>query len=179
MSLRHALLGMLAEAPHSGWDLTKRFERSLGNVWSASHSQIYTELGKLESQGLIEVVATGARGRKDYRTTDAGRDEAVRWLRETEPAEGQRNEAMLRVFLLWLLPPHEARAYLEHLEARHGQRLAFYQDLADHWESRDSAQSAFRIALEAGLRVERAYLDWAQWAAAQYDEGSKSEVDSS
>jgi DNA-binding PadR family transcriptional regulator len=172
MSLRHAVLGMLAEAPHSGWDLTKRFERSLGNVWTASHSQIYTQLGKLEAEGLAEVVATFPRGRKDYRATEAGRAEVVRWLRETEPSGTQRNEAMLRVFLLWLLEPGEARAYLEREAATHAEQLAFYEDLAAAWQGDDPPQRAFRVALEAGLRMERAYVEWARWAAAQYDDAS-------
>ncbi|QBI19768.1 PadR family transcriptional regulator [Egibacter rhizosphaerae] len=168
MPLRHALLGMLSEHPHSGWDLTKRFEQSLGNVWTASHSQVYTELGKLEVEGLIEVVGTGARGRKDYAATEAGRAEATRWLRETEPSRSVRNEPILRVFLLWLLEPEEARAYLERERDRHAEQLAFYEQLAHDWPCDSAAVDASRIALEAGLRVERAYVEWAEWAAARY-----------
>lgn len=170
MSLRHALLGMLAEDAHSGWDLTKRFEQSLGNVWTASHSQIYTELGKLEADGLIEVTATGPRGRKDYVATPAGREEVVRWLRETEPSRTARSEPMLRVFLLWLLESDEARTYLEREAEVHADRLEFYERLAADMHSREPPQRAFRIALEAGLRVERAYVDWARWASEQYTE---------
>lgn len=168
MPLRHALLGLLAEGAHSGWDLTKRFEQSLGNVWTASHSQIYTELGKLKAEGLIEVAGTGPRGRKDYVATPAGREEVVRWLRETEPSRTERREFMLRVFLLWLLEPGEARAELEQEAELHAERLAFYEQLAADMRSEEPPQRAFRIALEAGLRVERTYVDWARWAAEQY-----------
>ena len=35
MSLKHALLGLLADAPASGYELTKQFELSLANVWNA------------------------------------------------------------------------------------------------------------------------------------------------
>ena len=45
MSLRHALLGLLAEHPASGYDLLKQFEGSLAFVWPATQSQLYTELG--------------------------------------------------------------------------------------------------------------------------------------
>src|SRR5438093_632739 len=47
MSLRHALLGLLADHPMTGYDLTRTFDRSLANVWPASHSQIYPELARL------------------------------------------------------------------------------------------------------------------------------------
>jgi hypothetical protein len=45
MSLRHALIGLLAEQPASGWDLTQRFEDLLGTVWPAGHPQIAAEAG--------------------------------------------------------------------------------------------------------------------------------------
>jgi hypothetical protein len=35
MSLRHALVGLLAEEPASGWDLSHRFEELLGSVAAA------------------------------------------------------------------------------------------------------------------------------------------------
>ena len=70
MSLRHALIGLLAEQPASGWDLSRRFQDILGSVWPAGHPQIYGELRRLDEDGLIEVVAEGPRGRKEYRATD-------------------------------------------------------------------------------------------------------------
>ena len=59
MSLRHALLGMLAERPASGYDLLKTFGSAMANVWPATHSQIYTELTKLADADLISVSAAG------------------------------------------------------------------------------------------------------------------------
>ena len=100
MSLRHALLGLLAERPGSGWDLLKGFESSLAFVWPATQSQLYTELGRMTDDALIEVTATGARNRKEYAITDAGREELIRWITEVEPERSRRNEALLRVFFL-------------------------------------------------------------------------------
>ena len=72
MSLRIAALGLLAQRPGSGYDLLKRFEKSMANVWPATQSQLYGELNKLADGGLIEVSDIGPRGRKEYRITDAG-----------------------------------------------------------------------------------------------------------
>ncbi|MER7163689.1 PadR family transcriptional regulator, partial [Streptomyces lydicus] len=47
MSLPHAILTALLEKPSSGLELTRRFDRSIGYFWSATHQQIYRELGKL------------------------------------------------------------------------------------------------------------------------------------
>ena len=84
VSLRFAALGLLAQHPGSGYDLLKRFEQSMANVWPATQSQLYGELNKLADAGLIEVSDIGPRGRKEYRVTDAGRAELVRWI--TNPA---------------------------------------------------------------------------------------------
>ena len=84
MSLRHGLLGLLAEAPASGYDLTRRFAEVLGPVWPARHPQIYAELTRLADEGLIEVASRGPRGRTAYRITDAGLAEVRRWLAHTE-----------------------------------------------------------------------------------------------
>ena len=72
MSLRIAALGLLAQHPGSGYDLLKRFEQSMANVWPATQSQLYGELNKLSDTGLIEVSAIGPRGRKEYRVTAGG-----------------------------------------------------------------------------------------------------------
>ena len=47
MSLRHGLLGLLAEGPASGYDLARRFQEALGPVWPAQHPKIYAELARL------------------------------------------------------------------------------------------------------------------------------------
>ena len=66
MSLRHALLDLLAGEPMSGYDLARLFSVSLGNVWPAQHSQIYPELAKLSADGLSR---RPARGRAAARST--------------------------------------------------------------------------------------------------------------
>lgn len=109
-----AALGLLAQHPGSGYDLLKRFEKSMANVWPATQSQLYGELNKLAGAGLIEVSAIGPRGRKEYRITPAGRTELERWI--TDPADDppERSAGLLRVFLLGELPRDQA---LEHLAA--------------------------------------------------------------
>ncbi len=169
MSLRHALLGLLAERPMSGYDLAELFSTSIANVWSAKHSQIYPELGRLESSGLIEVVEEGPRGRKAYATTAAGRDEVRAWLLGTEPDRTVRNEPLLRAFLLWLLDPADAAALLRAEEEAHAARLTGFEQRAEHWSPASPPQRAGRIVLEAGLRSQRALLGWARWAREQYE----------
>src|SRR3954469_14449681 len=76
MSLPHALLGLLAVQPASGYELTKEFERELGRyAWQAGHTSVYPELTRLAERGLVEVTDAGPRGRRTYAITADGRAE--------------------------------------------------------------------------------------------------------
>src|SRR4029079_18379133 len=79
MSLRHALLGLLAVAPATGYELAQKFDVSMGTAWHASHRQIYPELARLHEAGMVEVVGEGARNSRTYAVTDAGREEIRAW----------------------------------------------------------------------------------------------------
>ena len=61
MSLKHAMLVSLAERPASGYDLVRRFDRSVGYFWRASHQQIYRELPKLEAAEWVSAEAVAQR----------------------------------------------------------------------------------------------------------------------
>src|ERR1700733_8286661 len=113
MSLRHALLGLLAEHPASGWDLTRRFDDVLGWVWPAGHPQIYGEPRKLPDEGFIEVDSEGPRGRKAYRFTDAGVAEVRRWLTTVDTDHTIRMESVLRSVFFWLMSPEELEDNLD------------------------------------------------------------------
>src|SRR4051794_26245252 len=113
VSLRHALLGMLAVQPGTGYELAQRFDSSMSNAWYASHSQIYPELARLQEAGMVEVVGEGARRSRTYAVTEAGREELRTWMLETVPNRAQRNETSVRWFLLPLLDPPDRRAVLE------------------------------------------------------------------
>jgi DNA-binding PadR family transcriptional regulator len=95
MALRYALLGLLTAGPASGYDLTKRFDRSVGYAWHAGHSQIYPEMAKLCAEGLVEVAEeAGPRGRKTYTITGAGLESlrAALIAREREHARAKLAE---------------------------------------------------------------------------------------
>ncbi|MFF4224588.1 PadR family transcriptional regulator [Streptomyces sp. L500] len=170
MSLRHALLGLLSDHPASGYDLMRRFETSLSNVWPATQSQVYGELGKLAKGGLLEVAAEGPRGRKEYAITDDGLAELHRWLTETQPERMRRSEAMLRVFFLDQLTPVEAFTYLSTEAERAAGRHEALERLEKSVEWDEGPLSVNgRLALEYGLRFTAMYEEWARWAAAQVE----------
>jgi PadR family transcriptional regulator AphA len=167
MSLRHALLGALAEHPRTGYGLLRHFEQSLAYAWPASHSQIYPELARLLEEGLIAEGETGPRNSRTYEITEGGLAEVRRWLTETNPDRRVRSDAVLRTFFLWLLEPGEARAHLE-------QEQAYWQGLLDELEAIRAEprgptrkEHAYLLALEGGIRSIEARLEWLAWALEQ------------
>ena len=157
VSLRYAALGLLAQQPGSGYDLLKRFEYSMANVWPATQSQLYGELNKLADAGLIEVTDVGPRGRKEYRVTDAGREELLRWMTNPQDDPPYRSAELLRVFLLGEMTPEQARAYMaavaEHADSR-AHPLRAGARLRRLGRQRRRLSTA-RAALEFGLRSRR------------------------
>ncbi|MFI9236419.1 PadR family transcriptional regulator [Streptomyces sp. NPDC053079] len=170
MSLRHAMLGLLANEPASGYDLMKSFETSLSNAWPATQSQVYGELAKLAKAGLLEVCAEGPRGRKEYAITQDGRAELHRWLTEPHPDTARRSEALLRVFFLNHLTPLEAVTYLVgEAERAAGQRAALAElEQKVDWGD-DPLSVNGRLAIEYGLRFTAMREEWARWAAEELE----------
>ncbi|GGO62024.1 PadR family transcriptional regulator [Nonomuraea cavernae] len=168
MSLRHAALGLLSEGPASGYDLMKLFEVSLSNTWPATQSQLYAELGKLADAGLVDVVAEGPRGRKEYAITPEGLTELRRWITDVEPARATRSDMLLRVFFLAQISPERARGYLHRQAELSGKEAERLEGVRGFVESGTDNLSVYgRIALEYGLRISRAQQEWAEWAEEQ------------
>lgn len=162
VSLRHAALGLLAQHPASGYDLLKKFQLSMANVWPATQSQLYGELGKLASAGLIEVTDLGPRGRKEYAITEAGRAELRRWMASPQEDPPFRSAQLLRVFLLGELSPDQAREYLESVRSHADSEHDRYAQIRDSYDWSDDDFFA-RAALENGLRSTRTQSEWASW----------------
>lgn len=166
MSLRHAILGLLARQPSTGYELARMFDLSLRTAWHARHSQIYPELAKLEARGWAEVVRRGARGSKTYALTDAGRRELRDWLVDAVPDRGQRNESAVRLFLGQLLGPEDRRAVFERDLAYVEEQDAELRAVRDKLDP----DEPFAAQVDLGLRTNAVLLEWLR-EQAQHEPG--------
>ncbi|PRY55992.1 PadR family transcriptional regulator [Glycomyces artemisiae] len=168
MSLRYALLGLLADSPASGYDLTQRFEKQLQMIWPAKHPQIYGELGKLADAGLIAVDSEGPRGRKVYAITPEGLAEVRRWLTEEPVDHTARLEALLRSLFYWLMDPEDLGEHLASEAAFYRAAAAGFREYAAAKDRGDYGDApsvkSMRMTIEAGIRLYEALADWAEWA---------------
>jgi PadR family transcriptional regulator, regulatory protein AphA len=159
MSLRHAILGLLTVEPATGYDLTQRFDKTLANAWYASHSQIYPELGRLDDEGMVQVVGEGPRRSRTWAVTDRGREELRRWMTETEPTRSQRNQTAVRWFLVSLLDPADRRTVLGRELAFSAEEIGRLRAIADRLDTMPGPQP-FRATVDLGLRINAVMQDW-------------------
>ena len=102
MSLEHILLGVLKE-PASGYDLKPVFEQVFRHFWGADSSQIYRVLNRLEKQNKLKSwMEASEKGpdRRVYQTTDAGRQDLLKWLQAGPVFGTEKFTYLAQIFFL-------------------------------------------------------------------------------
>lgn len=151
-----SLLGFLHEGPMSGWDLVVTAQQRIGDFWTLTRSQVYRELTAMAEAGLIKAGTTGARDRRPYRLTAAGRRAFADWIDREPGLEQIRFPLLLTMAFAQHLPPDRLREFVVRHRAAHAERLAAYE--AQHAAG---VQDPFqRATLDFGLRYERTVLEW-------------------
>ncbi|MFE2166939.1 PadR family transcriptional regulator [Streptomyces sp. NPDC059447] len=175
MSLPHAILTALLEKPSSGLELTRRFDRSIGYFWSATHQQIYRELGRLEEAGLIRELPSEVplRGqKKEYEVLPAGGAELARWVGESQDPKPMRDPLLLRIRAAGVVGPQGLGPELRrHLEL-HQRQLAQYEAIEekDFPPGRDAVEDRLRrLVLHGGITLETFWLHWLEEALAEVE----------
>lgn len=172
-TLGFALLGLLARRSLTGYELSQRMKVPIGYFWTASHSQIYPELARLESQGLVDaevVPGPGPRDNKRYRITSDGRATLADWVVTPRPEPPVRDELLLRVYSMWLADPDRAAAMIEARIAGHIATAAEYRRLEseilaahDGGPPIDHPDFGSWATLRRGASYERHALAWCRW----------------
>ncbi|MEU1377119.1 PadR family transcriptional regulator [Streptomyces triculaminicus] len=129
MSLAHAILTALLEKPSSGLELTRRFDKSIGYFWPATHQQIYRELKKLEEAGHVHVLPARRpeRGqRKEYEVLPAGRAELTAWASAGQAPRPVRDALLLRLRAAAVVGGHGLEDELRRHLDLHRRQLAEY-----------------------------------------------------
>jgi len=173
VSLKYAILSLLAHDPLTGYELMKLFDGSVGYFWHATHPQIYKELARLESDGQVVHRTVEQRTRptkKVYSLSDSGRRELLAWLRVPAGAQRVKDEMMLKTFSCGLLSREEAIDLMRRHRTVHRTRLKQYQELERFLRSGPIFTSRLRLGayltLLRGIRYERDYVEWCDEASA-------------
>ena len=153
-----SLLGFLHEGDFSGYDLVKVAEQLIGDFWSLTQSQVYRELTALAGRGLVEAGETGARSKRPYRITDAGRAAFRAWIVEPPANEQIRYPLLLTLCFGGHLPVEQLLEFIGDQRRVHELRLKKYRATLEEMPVR--AYPHQYATLRFGLRYEQAVLDW-------------------
>jgi DNA-binding PadR family transcriptional regulator len=170
MALEHAILVSLLEQPGSGYELARRFERSIGRFWTATHQQIYHVLKRMETDGWVTAEAVGQGGRPDkrsYSVAAPGRAALTTWLRAPVQPEAVRHELAVKIRGAAFDDADGRTALITEVEryrATHESTLDRYltgerRDFPDAGPL-DTGRRLQHVVLRGGIAYERMVLDW-------------------
>jgi DNA-binding PadR family transcriptional regulator len=173
MSVRNALLGLLAQQPRHGYELHDAFEAMVGGKqnWDIKPAQVYTTLSRLEKSGLVApkvVEQDGGPEKVIYEVTAQGLDELDRWLSEPVRTAHQRDEFYVKLMLCLATKNGSPRQII------YTQRASLYQELHALTTQRAEADPECELAHillmdQAIMRVE-ADLRWLDMVETRLDE---------
>ncbi len=173
MSVRHAVLGLLAQRPRHGYELRAAFQALVGGeeTWDVKPAQIYTTLSRLEQGGFIAedgVEQDAGPEKRIYAITPAGRTTLTEWFACGSEREHQRDEFFLKLMIGLVSgvadPYHLIRT----------QRTYLFQELHDITEQRShcdrSRELATILLLDKAVMHLEADLRWLDMIEGRLDE---------
>ena len=104
MSVRNAILGLLAQRPRHGYELRAAFEALVGGreLWDVKPAQVYATLSRLHESGFVEDEGSAQEGgpeKRIYGLTASGREELNRWFASGVEGEHQHDEFFIKLML--------------------------------------------------------------------------------
>jgi PadR family transcriptional regulator AphA len=163
MSLRHAVLGMLAIQPMSGYTLKKAIDESVGHFWTADQSQVYRTLAGLVEDGLASrrTVTQDERPNLHLHTvTDRGLAALDEWLASPLRTPPSREPFLARLFFADRMPAAAIRELLETRRREVGERLAALEAIVVPEHAEDTGSLLRLATLDYGIAQARTELEW-------------------
>lgn len=159
MAVPDVVLALLRGGPRHGYEVKHEYDDWFPDARPLAFGQVYATFGRLQRDGLVEVVETrsaGAPERTVYGLTPAGRERLDAWL--VEPAPPGSDE-IVRKAVAALRTGATAAAYLSVQRSAH---LRAMRELADRPPGADLAA---RLGREHTLAHLDADLRWLERAA--------------
>lgn len=180
MALRHVLLVALHRTAATGYEVTRRFDSTLGHFWKASHQQVYRELARLEAEGLVafrEIAQKGRPDKKRYRLTAKGQRELERWLDEPPPERRVNDELLVKILGGEIVGAETLRAHINTKRLETEQRLDVLLGIEQEYrkgpplEKLAIERRLLYLTLRKGIAMARANIEWALEAQALLEGG--------
>jgi DNA-binding PadR family transcriptional regulator len=157
----------LLEENLSGYELAKRFDKSLGYFWRASHQQIYKELRKMADSTWVSATSVAQSGKPDkviYELTPLGKENLDQWVRAAGKTPPAKDDLLVKLFNVGHSDVAPILVELESRRRASQERLSFYLQFRRKHpiapESLSDTQKGPYLTLMLGIRQEEANLQW-------------------
>jgi DNA-binding PadR family transcriptional regulator len=167
MALEHAILVSLDERPGTGYELARRFDKSIGFFWAATHQQIYRTLKRMDELHWVtaeEIAQDGRPDKKVYRVGEPGRQELRRWLAEAGEPATIRHDLSVKIRGASLGDPDAVAEEVARHREQHVERLDVYRAIEKKDFPDPSALHGRRLhqylVLRGGIKAEEALVEW-------------------
>ncbi|WP_184813595.1 PadR family transcriptional regulator [Actinophytocola algeriensis] len=171
MVLSRIILGLLAIAPMTGYDLKRHFDSTVGHFWAADKAQIYRTLARLVADGFAEVekvAGAGAPDRQEHRVTAAGRAALAEWLSSEPERHVQRDPFLARVFFGADLGADGLRALFASRREEARSQLADFERVRAETAAADRGARLRLATLDNGIAHLRTELAWLEAAEGEF-----------
>jgi DNA-binding PadR family transcriptional regulator len=132
--MRFPIMALLASRPAHGYELKQALESRFGaSVAPLNAGQIYTTLGRLERDGLVEGADVSQDGRPNktvYQLTEAGRAAVTEWVAEPTSPTRLKPDLLMKLVLAGVTGLGEPRALIADHRRRYLQALRALQESA-------------------------------------------------
>ncbi|MFV0634515.1 PadR family transcriptional regulator [Demequina sp.] len=170
MSVKQALLALLANGDRYGYELRSEFEDATGGVWPLNIGQVYTTLDRLERDGLVARSEADDARQVHYSLTDSGRAEAATWwTTPVEPGAPSREDAALKIALAVSMPGIDAEQVIQ---VQRSAILSRMQDLTRARHASGDRDSAWALVADAMIFRAEAEIRWLDHTAARLKQGT-------
>lgn len=168
MSIKFALLSLLAEQPRSVGRLKTDFEDRTRDTWPVNVGQVYQTVQRLARDGLIEATGTDAaasgRHTEIYDITADGRDKLATWWDEPVlPPPNDRDDLVIKTAMAAASHPGQLPHGMGFAEVLHSQRLAVLAELRTLTRKKADippATTADRLQLERRIFDLESQIRW-------------------
>ena len=145
MSVRNAILGLLAQKSRHGYELHSAFSIVRGDAaWDVKPAQIYTTLERLEESGLVQTKSDLGEGREPdrriYAITRDGHEALKNWFNEGVPTEHQRDEFYVKLMIGLISGEADPARIIQ------TQRSRLFQEMHDATTQRDKYDPHLEMA---------------------------------
>jgi DNA-binding PadR family transcriptional regulator len=166
MSIKYAMLGILAEKDLHGYELKSNFDEKVGDFWSLNYGQIYSTLDRLEKEDLVTHDRQSQDKRPDrkiFSITRKGRKELEEWLSTpVSRVRALRDEFFIKLVFMDKNNPAPVLDLIEKQKALYLRQMNHltHQKVALKKKTKDPTALTTELLMDAGLFHAEADIRW-------------------